>query len=163
MRNEKKNSLMAQETLASLGPFFFVFHHAVLLLQPVSLSFVPPPTLSPFPPCEQSFTAGCCGGGGGVVFRCSSSSSSSPVSLSPVRRSPFHCPSSLAASTCNPPHEQWLAGLGWVLAVHRCSSIIHPPCKQGLAAVGSPRPVLGRPRHGCAVLTLFRCYNIVYI
>jgi len=53
-----------------------------------------------------------------------------PCLLFVVRRSPFHCPLSLAASTCNPPHEQWLAGLGWVLAIRRCSSITHPPCKQ---------------------------------
>jgi hypothetical protein len=86
-----------------------------------------------------------------------------PCLLFVVHHSTFHCPSLLAAGTCNPPHEQWLTGLGWVLAICCCSSITHPPCEQGLTTVGSPCPILGCPRHGCAILTLFHCYNIIYI
>ena len=52
-----------------------------------------------------------------------SSSSSSLSSLRPsgpclllvVGRSPSHFPSLSTASTCDPPHKQWLAGLGQVL------------------------------------------------
>jgi hypothetical protein len=63
-----------------------------------------------------------------------------PCLLFVVRRSPFHCPSSLAASTCNPPHEQWLAGLGWVLTVRCCSSITitHPGARS--CGFSSSRP-----------------------
>ena len=135
MRKEKKLTYSPRDIGISWA--FFVFPHAVLLLPPALLSFVPPLTLSPFPPCEQSFTAGCCGGGGVIIRRHSSFvvchlrlCPPCPCLLFIVRCSPFHCPLSLAASTCNPPHEQWLAGLGWVLAIRHCSSITHPPCKQ---------------------------------
>ena len=155
---------MAQETSASLGPFFLFFP------MPSSYCHLHHCLLSPLRPCPHFHPANSRSQQGAVVVVVSSFvvhhlrlRPLCPCLLFVVRRSPFHCPSSLAASTCNPPHEQWLAGLGWVLAVRRCSSITHPPCKQGLAAVGSPHPVLGRPRRGCAVLTPFRCYNIVYI
>ena len=126
---------------------------------------------SPLRPCPHFHPANSCSQQGAVVVVVSSFivcrlhlHPPCPCLLFIVHCSPFHCPSSLAASTCNPPHEQWLTGLGWVLAVCCCSSTItHPPCKQGLTAVGSPWPILGHPRHGCAILTPFRCYNIVYI
>jgi len=124
-----------------------------------SSSFQPLCPCSPFPPC--SFTP--C-----ILVPCSLSSLC-PYILVPCSlviplplTSLFPIPSSLAASTCDPPHEQWLTGLGagaglflvvvlWLQSHPCCSSSHYPPYEQWLTAVAWVG--VGVPSGCCLVIT----------
>jgi hypothetical protein len=60
---------------------------------------------------------------------------------------PFRCPSSSAASTHNPPHEQWLAGLGVGAGLFLLLGLLAHSCSGGW---GVPIVVAPSPRHYCS-------------
>jgi hypothetical protein len=111
---------------------FFVFCPIAILLLVATPCHCPSSPLWPCP-CFNPKNSHWQRGAVVVVVHHSSSSSFIFVVLLPlslrswllfiIHHSPFHC-SSLAASTCDPPHKQWLTGLGWVTSAGHSSLLL---------------------------------------